>query len=103
VNIDFSKLNRFEWDSGNLEHIKRHLVTDKESEDVFSNKPLIITKDEIHSKFEKRYRVYGRTFGNRYLNIIFTIRKNNLRVISARDQNKKERNEYIKNGGEIND
>jgi len=99
MNIDFFKLEGFEWDKGNLSHIQKHLVIDKECEESFSNKPLIITKDENHSKLETRYRVYGKTFENRYLNIIFTIRNNKLRVISARDQNKKERNEYIKNGG----
>ena len=100
MNIDFLSLDGFEWDFGNLDHIYKHFVTDKECEDTFSNKPLIITKDETHSKIEKRYRAYGKTFENRLLNIVFTIRKNKLRVISARDQNKKERNEYIKNGGE---
>lgn len=99
MNLDFLKLDGFEWDLGNLDHINKHFVIDKECEEVFSNKPLIITKDKTHSKFERRYRAYGKSFENRLLTIIFTIRKNKSRVISARDQNKKERNEYLVNGG----
>lgn len=99
MNIDFMKLGGFEWDFGNLNHINKHFVIDKECEDIFSNKPLIITEDEIHSKYEKRHRAYGKTFENRLLNIVFTIRVNNIRIISARDQNRKERKEYIENGG----
>lgn len=99
MNIDFSSLEGFEWDSGNLNHINKHFVIDKECEEVFSIKPLIIADDETHSKSEKRYRAYGKTFESRLLNIVFTIRKNKLRAISARDQNKKERKEYIENGG----
>jgi len=101
MNLDFLKLEGFQWDDGNLTHINKHFVTDKECEEVFSIKPLLITKDENHSKFEKRYRVYGKTFESRLLNIIFTIRNHKIRIISARDQNKKERNEYKQHGGGI--
>lgn len=99
MKLIFLGLDGFEWNDGNINHINKHGVTDKECEEVFPNKPLIINEDEEHSKIEKRYRVYGKTISNRYLNIIFTVRKNKIRVISARDQNKKERKEYIVNGG----
>ena len=62
MNIDFSSLEGFEWDSGNLEHIKKHFVTDKECEEVFLVKPIIVKKDVSHSKIETRYRVLGKTF-----------------------------------------
>lgn len=100
MEIDFSVLEGFEWNKGNLEHIKKHNVDYKECEEVFLNKPLVITEDETHSQGEERFRVYGQTNKNRTLIMIFTIRKKKIRVISARNQNNKERKEFYKTGGE---
>ena len=94
MNIDFSHLEGFDWDIGNLDHINKHFVIDKECEEVFLIKPIIINKDQSHSQIEIRYRVLGKTFLGRKLYIVFTIRKQLLRVISARDLNKKEREKY---------
>lgn len=96
MKLDFFKLDGFEWNEGNLEHIDKHFVLSKECEEVFLIKPIIISKDLLHSKTEKRYRVLGKTFLERKLYVVFTIRKNLLRVISARDQNKKEKEMYKK-------
>ena len=98
--FDFSKLEGFEWDKGNLEHIQKHNVTPKECEGAFFNKPFILNEDEAHSQTEERFRVYGQTNKSRLLLIVFTLRNNAVRVISARDQNKKERKEFKKAGGE---
>lgn len=97
---NLSRLEGFEWDEGNLEHIKRHRVNYRESEAVFFNKPLIITPDKTHSQSEERLRVYGLTNKNRQICLIFTIRNNKIRVISARDLNKKEKKELLMIGGE---
>lgn len=96
----FSEIEGFEWSNGNLEHIKKHDVSYIECEEVFFNKPLIVNDDETHSQTEERFRVYGRTNKNRLLEMIFTIRNNKIRVISARDQNKKERKEFQEAGGD---
>ncbi len=98
--LDFSKLNGFDWDNGNTGHIKKHNVDTRECEEVFLNKPFILNNDETHSQIEKRFRVYGQTDQNRRLMLIFTIRKGKIRVISARDQNKKECKEFQEIGGE---
>ena len=97
--VEFNKVEAFEWDKGNLEHIKKHGVDYMECENVFLNDPLIVTEDDKHSGAEKRYRVYGKTNRDRYLTIIITMRGGRIRVISARDQGKKERKEYLKKGG----
>ena len=87
----------FDWDKGNIDkNWKRHKVQFKEAEEVFLNKPLKIFLDEKHSKVEKRFLALGITNDKRRLTIVFTFRKEKLRVISARDQNKKERNKYEK-------
>ncbi|MBI2337905.1 BrnT family toxin [Candidatus Daviesbacteria bacterium] len=98
--FDFSKLGGFEWDKGNLEHIKKHNINYKECEEAFLNKPLIVNEDETHSQKEERFRVYGRTNKNKLLFMIFTVRSNKIRVISARNQNKKERIEFQEVGSE---
>lgn len=98
--FDFSKIEGFEWDEGNLRHINKHNVNYRECEEAFLNKPLIINKDETHSQAEERFRVYGQANKKGLIFIIFTIRNNKIRVISARNQSKKERKEFQRAGGE---
>lgn len=98
--FDWSKIEGFDWDTGNLHHIKRHNVYQEECEEAFLNKQPAVTADETHSQREERYRIYGQTNTGRMLFMIITIRKNKIRVISARDQNKKERKEFMKGGDE---
>ena len=98
--FDLSKIEGFEWDRGNLGHIKIHDVSYRECEDAFLNKPFVINEDETHSQTEERFRAYGQTNKRRLVFIIFTIRNNKIRVISSRSQNKKERKEFEEAGGE---
>jgi uncharacterized DUF497 family protein len=83
----------FEWNKANLEHIKKHDVEPEECEAIFYNDPVFFY-DEKHSQKEDRYLAYGVTNEKRLLTVIFTIRENKIRVISARDQHKKERKVY---------
>ncbi len=91
LGLFLSKLEEFEWDKGNLEHIKKHKVGDKECEEVFLNKPLMILGDKKHSIYEERFKVFGRSNGGRHLALVITVRENKIRIVMARDQNKKER------------
>lgn len=85
----------FEWNKGNIDkNLKRHGVTNKEAEEVFENKPIFIFEDVKHSLVERRYMVWGKTDNDRRLTIFFTIRNNKVRIISARDMQKKERRVY---------
>lgn len=87
----------FEWDKGNIDkNFKKHGVTNKEAEEVFLNKSKFIFKDEKHSITEKRHMIWGITNKNRCLSVFFTIRRNKVSVISARDIHRKERREYEK-------
>lgn len=87
----------FEWDGFNKEkNWKKHEVNYRECEEVFLNNKLKIYPDEGHSELEKRYLCLGITSLDRKLTVIFTIRNNKIRVISARDMSKKERREYEK-------
>lgn len=85
----------FEWDQSNIEkNWEKHRVSYLECEEVFFNQPLLVQEDEIHSKFEPRYYVLGRSNDGRHLFIVFTIRRNKIRVISARNMSRRERRIY---------
>lgn len=92
----------FDWDEWNLNKNRRkHNVEWSECEEAFFNKPLIMSGDDSHSTHaEKRFRALGKTRNGRFLFIVFTLRDEKVRIISARDQNKKERVIY-KGGGRI--
>lgn len=86
----------FDWDEGNLNKNRfKHNVEKNECEEAFYGK-VYIQPDLKHSTKEKRYYILVQTIAGRYLFISFTIRNNLIRVISARDQNKKERSIYEK-------
>jgi len=90
-----AKCTGFEWDKYNSEKIKKkHDVISFECEQVFFNLPVIAGDDEKHSETENRFYVLGQTDSGRLLFLVFTVRKDKLRVISARDMNKKERRVY---------
>jgi hypothetical protein len=92
-----SNCEGFEWDKANIEkNWLRHNVSPFECEPVFFNTPLIIADDTKHSGGERRYYMLGKTDSSRMLFVAFTIRKNLIRVISARDMSRKERNAYEK-------
>lgn len=85
----------FDWDEGNIEkNWKKHSVHYKEAEEVFLNKPLKTFQDVKHSQKEDRFVALGTTNKKRRLYITFMIREQKIRVISARDQSKKERRVY---------
>ena len=94
-NISLPEFEGFDWDKGNLDkNWIAHEVTPQEAEQLFFNAPLIVADDLKHSEAEKRYVVLGQTNEARYIFIAFTIRKRKVRVISARDMNKKEKKVY---------
>lgn len=85
----------FEWDKGNVDkNLIRHGVRNEECEEVFFDPQKRVLRDPLHSGKEKRYIVLGKTKKQRVLFIAFTTRKNKVRVISARDLNKKELHLY---------
>ncbi len=91
----FESCEGFDWDEANSEkNWLKHKVSKTESEQVFFNCPLIVTDDEKHSESEKRWFLIGKTDMDRKLFVVFTVRKNLVRVISARNMSKKERELY---------
>ena len=91
----------FEWDEGNVEkNWVKHGVSWVECEEVFFNEPLLVAPDERHSGAESRPFALGQTDEGRCLFVVFTIRGQLIRVISARAMSRRERKEYDRAQGE---
>ncbi len=85
----------FEWDEGNAtKNWEKHRVTRGECEQIFFNRPLVVGEDADHSEAEVRYYALGETDAARWLFAVFAIRGELIRVISARDMNRRERKVY---------
>jgi len=93
--IDFEQITGFDWDDGNRQkNWDRHQVSNGECEEVFFNLPLLLQHDSGHSQNEPRCYVLGQTNATRLLFIAFTVRDEKIRVISARDMSRKEKEIY---------
>src|SRR3989338_1348206 len=91
---DFSRIEGFDWDRSNIQkNWKRHRVAFYECEEIFLRAPIILP-DLKHLNVEPRFFALGRTVQERWLTVVFTVRKNRIRVISGRDMSRKERKAY---------
>jgi uncharacterized DUF497 family protein len=91
----FDNVTGFDWDEGNVDkNWEKHRVTPFECEEVFFNEPLVVSPDESHSHSEERFYALGKTNSGRHLFVVFTIRGEMIRVISARDMSRNERRYY---------
>ncbi|MBZ0282482.1 MAG: BrnT family toxin [Anaerolineae bacterium] len=88
----------FEWDSGNRDkNWAKHAVSREEAEQIFLDPQKRSYPDVKHSQAEPRKMIVGKTATGRLLLVIYTIRRDKVRVISARDLNKyRERDLYEK-------
>lgn len=95
--IDFQLITGFDWDDGNQrKSADKHGVSQVEAEQVFFHEPLLLVEDAAHSATEPRIHALGRTDGGRLLHVTCTLRREGalIRVISARDMHRKERERY---------
>ncbi len=86
----------FEWGRGNIGKNKRRGVEDSESEEAFFDERKTPLRDTLHSLGEERFVLLGKTKEARLLFVVFTQRGMRIRIISARDVNRKERPLYEK-------
>jgi len=95
--MDLNKCTRFEWDKGNInKSFKKHKISPNEAEEIFLDEHLKIIKDIKHSQEERRLIALGKTFSEKQLFIVYTVRGEKIRIISARPMDKKERSYYEK-------
>ena len=92
---ELSRCRGFQWDQGNAEkNWIAHRVTQAECEQVFPGKALLVARDARHGQQEPRYYALGETDAGRRLFVVFAIRGKLVRVISARDMSRRERQVY---------
>jgi len=86
------QISDFNWDEQNLEHIHNHHVEDYEVEDA-----LLFDEPLYYRRKKNKYCAFGITNGGRYLFIVFVVKDTGLiRVITARNMTKDEKNLYNK-------
>ena len=96
MEFDFSTVDGFEWDSGNLtKNPQKHRISNEEAEEIFFRDPWVTDAARLEDR-ELRWAALGRSERGRVLRIVFTLRGRKLRVISARRANKKEAINYDK-------
>ncbi len=85
----------FEWDDANIDHIARHGVTTEEAEEALLVRRRVgVPTFRVAS--ERRRAILGRTEEGRYLVVVYTIRHEQVRVVTARDATRGERRRYGK-------
>ena len=93
----FKKSIEFDWDKGNKEkNLIKHGVSNEECEEIFFDPHKRVVAPGTYSGPEERHILIGETKRNRLLMVIFTMRNQKVRVISARDLNRKEKGLYEK-------
>ena len=91
----------FEWDKSKAAaNFKKHKVTLDEASTVFSDPLARIFDDPEHSAEERREIIVGHSILSRLLLVCFTEREANvIRIFSARQATRKERQDYEENAG----
>jgi len=93
--LDLSKITSFDWDQGNIDKsYLKHGITPNEAEEVFLDDEILLLEDIKHSKQEERFEAIGKIAKGSTLFLAFTVRRDKIRIISARAANKKERRLY---------
>ena len=95
--INLEQIVGFDWDNGNSrKSADKHDVSQAEAESIFFDDLLIVVEDLKNSEEERRFHALGKTIHGRALHVTFTSRENGtlIRVISARESNRKERQLY---------
>ena len=87
----------FDWDDANVEHIGRHAATPEEVEQVFGNDPMDLGSDVVDS--EERYTSVGHTARFRVLVLVWTMRGDAIRPITAFDASERLAKRYLAERG----
>jgi len=83
---------KFQWDEGNKhKSVTKHGITVEETESVWDDPEMKIFPSEREETVEKRYLCIGHSYFNELLTIVFTVRDDEIRPISSRKANKKEK------------
>jgi uncharacterized DUF497 family protein len=85
---------KFEWDEiKNATNKQKHGIDFDDAKEVFKDQNSLLAPDLRKDYGEERWKVIGRIYGS-IISVIYTMRNNGIRIISARKASEKERNEY---------
>lgn len=85
----------FEWDESKAENNKhKHGVNFKEASSCFYDPHQVAFYDPDHSDEEDREILMGHSNQGRLLLVVYTLREDTIRLISARPATKREANDY---------
>ncbi len=83
----------FDWDEGNEDHATRHGVEVYEIEEALLD-PDGVTGEAYGVGPERREAVIGETYHGRIVFVVYTVRGDRVRPISAREATDKEKRRY---------
>lgn len=85
----------FEWDEKKAKsNAKKHGVTFDEASTVFGDARSLTIPDPVHSEVEDRFVTMGSSYRGKLVVVVHTERGDNIRIISARPANRRERKAY---------
>jgi uncharacterized protein len=85
----------FEWDPAKAEaNESKHGVSFVEAATIFRDSLARLVDDPEHSEDEPRYILFGESARGRLLVVMHTERAGRIRLISAREMTRRERNQY---------
>lgn len=86
---------QFEWNESKAgQNLAKHGVSFEEAKTVFDDPLYIDFYDPDHSEDEERYLIVGESNQRRLLIVSYTERGNSIRIISAREVTRTEREAY---------
>ncbi len=85
----------FQWDKKKArQNLRRHKISFEEASTVFGDTLSRTIDDPLHSEDEARYVIVGQSIRGRLLVVVHTVRGDNIRIISARELTRAEREAY---------
>jgi uncharacterized DUF497 family protein len=88
----WNRLLGFDWDVNNVGHVGLHAVSPAEVEQAVRGRHVVIPAASRGG--EERWKLFGRTGEGRYLVVVFTVRRERFRVVTAYTMNQVERRAY---------
>lgn len=87
----------FEWDESKAKvNMRKHRVGFEEASTVFADPLSVTIYDPVHSEDEDRYITIAESQRRRLLVVVFSDRDDRVRISSARDATRREREDYEK-------
>ena len=86
---------RFEWDANKAKsNLGKHGISFEEASAVFGDLRSLAVPDPVHSAVENRFVIIGASHRGRLLVVVHMERGDNIRIISARLESRRERRNY---------